>query len=153
MPLPGVITDREVHETLVGQRSPCLVGRLEIEVGHLEPHSTECRLVGSESGRRYRHDRICVTGLEGAHVAQDQLFGHVDAVVLVLVIAASDGEGVHDVAGIISVKAIEDEVESVEAGPQVAALFHLPAEGFAVVTLGLGEGLKECLAAKLRARG
>ncbi len=64
--------------------------------------------------QRSKNDyRFRVAGLQGAHVAEDEVFGEVAAVVP-LVVAAGDGEGVHDVGGVIPV----------QAGAQVAALLH-----------------------------
>ena len=54
--------------------------------------------------------------------------------------AADDGEGVEDVGGVIAGKAVEVEVEGVEAGAQVAALFFVPDEGRAVAAEVAGEG-------------
>ena len=54
--------------------------------------------------------------------------------------AADDGEGVEDVGGVCAGEAVEVEVEGVEAGAQVAALFFVPDEGRAVVAEVAGEG-------------
>ena len=54
--------------------------------------------------------------------------------------AADDGEGVEDVGGVFAGEAVEVEVEGVEAGAQVAALFFVPDEGRAVVAEIAGEG-------------
>ena len=56
------------------------------------------------------------------------------------VVAADDGEGVEDVGGVCAGEAVEVEVEGVEAGAQVAALFFVPDEGRAVVAEVAGEG-------------
>ena len=56
------------------------------------------------------------------------------------VVAADDGEGVEDVGGVCAGEAVEVEVEGVEAGAQVAALFFVPGEGRAVVAEVAGEG-------------
>ena len=56
------------------------------------------------------------------------------------VVAADDGEGVEDVGGVVAGEAVEVEVEGVEAGAQVAALFIVPDEGRAVVAEVAGEG-------------
>ena len=50
------------------------------------------------------------------------------------------GEGVEDVGGVCAGEAVEVEVEGVEAGAQVAALFIVPDEGRAVVAEVAGEG-------------
>ena len=49
------------------------------------------------------------------------------------VVAADDGEGVEDVGGVFAGEAVEVEVEGIEAGAQVAALFFVPDEGRAFV--------------------
>ena len=54
--------------------------------------------------------------------------------------AADDREGVEDVGGVVAGEAVEVEVEGVEAGAQVAALFFVPDEGRAVVAEVAGEG-------------
>ena len=46
-----------------------------------------------------------------------------------LVVALDDGEGGEDVGGVVSVEAVEVEVEGVEAGAEVAALFLVPGKG------------------------
>ena len=57
---------------------------------------------------------------EGVHVGEDEVAGAVGAE-LGLVLAADDGEGAEDIVGVIAGKAVEVEVEGVEAGPQVAS--------------------------------
>lgn len=59
-----------------------------------------------------------------------------------LVVAPGDGEGVQDVGGVILIEAVEDEVQGVQAGAEMAALLHVPAEGFALAPLGQGEVLQ-----------
>ena len=79
-----------------------------------------------------------IPGGEGAHVGEDEVAGVV-AAESGLVFAADDGEGAEDVGGVLAVKAVEVEVEGVEAGAQVAARFLVPAEGWAVVAEVAGE--------------
>ena len=57
-----------------------------------------------------------------------------------LVLVLDDGEGGEDVGGVVSVEAVEVEVEGVEAGSEVAAGFLVPGEGWAVVAEVAGEG-------------
>ena len=78
-----------------------------------------------------------VAGLEGVHVGVDEVAGAV-ASIRGLVLAADDGEGAQDVAGILSRDAVEVEVEGVQAGAQVAALFFVPDEGRAARSPGRG---------------
>src|SRR3546814_4995904 len=56
-----------------------------------------------------------------------------------LVGVADDGEGVEDVGGLVAVQAVQVEVQRVEAGDAVAAVFGVPDEGFAVVAEVAGE--------------
>ena len=72
-------------------------------------------------------------------VGEDHVFGAVVAEGG-FVVAADDGEGVEDVGGVFAGEAVELEVEGVEAGAQVAALFIVPDEGRAVVAEVAGEG-------------
>ena len=58
--------------------------------------------------------------------------------------AADDGEGVEDVGGVFAGEAVEVEVEGVEAGAQVAALFLVPDEGRAVVAEGIWTRREQC---------
>ena len=80
-----------------------------------------------------------VAGGEGVEVGEDHGFGAVVAEGG-FVVAADDGEGVEDVGGVVAGEAVEVEVEGVEAGAQVAALFFVPDEGRAVVAEVAGEG-------------
>ena len=80
-----------------------------------------------------------VAGGEGVEAGEDHGFGAVVAEGG-LVAAADDGEGVEDVGGVVAGEAVEVEVEGVEAGAQVAALFFVPDEGRAVVAEVAGEG-------------
>ena len=57
-----------------------------------------------------------------------------------LVLALDDGEGVQDVGGVFAGEAVEVEVEGVQAGAEVAAVFFVPGEGWAVVAEVAGEG-------------
>ena len=86
------------------------------------------------------HLGFCVTGGEGVHVGEDEVFGAVAAVEFGLILALDDGEGGEDVAGVVAGEAVEVEVEGVEAGSEVAALFGVPGEGWAVVAEVAGEG-------------
>ena len=54
--------------------------------------------------------------------------------------ALDDGEGGEDVGGVVSVEAVEVEVEGVEAGSEVAAVLLVPGKGWAVVAEVAGEG-------------
>src|SRR3546814_2118784 len=56
-----------------------------------------------------------------------------------LVGVADDGEGVEDVGGLVAFQAVQVEVQRVEAGDAVAAVFGVPDEGFAVVAEVAGE--------------
>src|SRR3546814_3521277 len=49
------------------------------------------------------------------------------------------GEGVEYVGGLVAVQAVQVEVQRVEAGDAVAAVFGVPDEGFAVVAEVAGE--------------
>ena len=82
---------------------------------------------------------IRVAGGEGVVVGEDHGFGAVVAEGG-FVVAADNGEGVEDVGGVCAGEAVEVEVEGVEAGAQVAALFFVPDEGRAVVAEVEGEG-------------
>ena len=63
-----------------------------------------------------------ISGGEGIHVGEDELFGSEAAVELGnIVFAADDGEGVEDVGGVGAVEVVEVEVERVKAGAEVAA--------------------------------
>src|SRR3546814_4937327 len=73
-----------------------------------------------------------VAGGEGGHVAEHQVAGAV-AAEGTLVGVADDGEGVEYVGGLVAVQAVQVEVQRVEAGDAVAAVFGVPDEGFAVV--------------------
>ena len=53
---------------------------------------------------------------------------------------AHDGEGVQHVLRVVPGEAVEVEVESVEAGAQVAVLLLVPDEGRPVVAEVAGEG-------------
>ena len=79
-----------------------------------------------------------VAGFEGAHVGADEVAGAV-AVEGGFVLAADDGKGAQDVAGILPRDAIEVEIEGVQAGAQVAAFFFIPDEGRAAVAEVAGE--------------
>src|SRR3546814_1953010 len=79
-----------------------------------------------------------VAGGEGGHVAQHQVAGAV-AAEGTLVGVADDGEGVEYVGGLVAVQAVQVEVQRVEAGDAVAAVFGVPDEGFAVVAEVAGE--------------
>ena len=80
-----------------------------------------------------------VFGGEGVEVGEDHGFGAVVAEGG-FVVAADDGEGVEDVGGGVAGEAVEVEVEGVEAGAQMAALFFVPDEGRAIVAEVAGEG-------------
>ena len=81
------------------------------------------------------HIGVGVAGGEGVVVGEDHFFGAVVAEGR-FVVAADDGEGVEDVGGVVAGEAVEVEVEGVEAGAQVAALFFVPDEGRAVRSRG-----------------
>src|SRR3546814_2457758 len=66
-----------------------------------------------------------VAGGEGGHVAQHQVAGAV-AADGTLVGVADDGEGVEYVGGLVAVQAVQVEVQRVEAGDAVAAVFGVP---------------------------
>ena len=71
------------------------------------------------------HLCLNISGFEGAHVGVDEVAGAV-AVERGFVLAADDGEGAQDVAGILPRDTVEVEVEGVQAGAQVAALYFIP---------------------------
>ena len=80
----------------------------------------------------HRHLNIRIAGVKSIVIGQNHLLRPVGAEGG-FVVAADDGEGVEDVGGVIAGEAVEVEVEGVEAGAQVAALFFIPDEGRAVL--------------------
>ena len=54
--------------------------------------------------------------------------------------AFDDGEGFQHVAGVVSVDAVELELESTESGGELAEISYVPGDGWAVVTEVAGEG-------------
>src|SRR6185312_10827750 len=70
---------------------------------------------------------------ERVHVAEYQLLGAV-AAEFGFVVFAHDGESVQNVGGFLARKAVQIEVQRVEPGHAVAAVFLVPFERFAVIT-------------------
>jgi len=93
-------------------------------------------------GRLLLHGHVGagVAGVEGVVVGEDHVFGAVVAEGG-FVVAADDGEGVEDVGGVFAGEAVEVEVEGVEAGAQVVALFFVPDKRLAVVAEVAGDSL------------
>ena len=73
------------------------------------------------NGNLNRHHRLRIPRRQGVHVGQDHVPRAVMAELL-FVLASDDGEGAEHVAGVVPRKAVEVEIESVEAGAQVAAV-------------------------------
>ena len=69
---------------------------------------------------------------------QDGVFGAVRAV-RHHVFLPHDGEGIHDVVHVVSLDAVQDEVERVEFGAEPEAAFIVPGEGVAGVVQVAGK--------------